>query len=306
MGHRLDTVVARRFPSLSRSYAGQLIRQARVTVNGRPRKGAYLLRKADRVDCDIPALPTPSLLPPEPIPLHVLFEDTHVLAVNKPPGMVVHPAPGHTTGTLVNALLHRCPSIRTVGTPTRPGIVHRLDKDTSGTLVVAKTMLAYDALTRQFKERQVRKDYLALVYGRFEEMAGHVEAPVGRHPVDRKKMSTVSPRGRPAETEWHVRNVLGAVTLLDVRIHTGRTHQIRVHCASMGHPVVGDRRYGGKKGWKNIPSAAARIRLKAVTRQMLHARRLTCTHPETGESMAFESPLPKDMDDLIQALESTV
>jgi 23S rRNA pseudouridine1911/1915/1917 synthase len=302
-GRRLDAVVAARFPFLSRSYAGRLIREARVRVNGTARKVAYIVRNRDTVRCEIPSGQKPPAVEPEPIPLPILFEDDHILVLNKPADLVVHPAPGHKGGTLVNALVHYVPHIRRVGNPDRPGIVHRLDKDTSGILIVAKSTLAHEHLSRQFKERRIDKQYLALVCGTVEQRAGIVRAPIGRHPVDRKKMSTMSPRGRPAETTWRTREAFDSVTLLEVRITTGRTHQIRVHCASMGHPILGDSRYGGKKRWKEASSANLRYLLKSVKRQMLHAWRLTCTHPVSGNRMDFESPMPEDMSSLIQALQ---
>ena len=305
-GRRLDTVLASRLPFLSRSCAGQLIREKRVRVNGTPRKAAYILHYKDSVQGEVPAFPPTPSPEPEPIPLHILFEDDQIIVINKPPGMVIHPAPGHPDRTLVNALIHHCPNIYRGEEPLRPGIVHRLDKDTSGALIVAKTALAYDHLKKQFKNRQVRKQYMALVYGHVDKSTGIVQTPVGRHPVDRKKMSTSAARGRPAETSWRVRMNLDAATLLDVRIRTGRTHQIRVHCADMGHPVVGDFRYGGKKRWKDASSAEARHILKSVKRQMLHAWRLTCSHPSMGHELGFESPIPDDMEGVISALQSSM
>jgi len=307
-GRRLDSVLAARFAFLSRSQANQLIREDRIQVNGTATKAAYLLRPNDSVRGVIPPLPdphSPPLVKPEPISLDILFEDDQIIVLNKPPGVVVHPAPGHADGTLVNALVYHHPDISTVGDPARPGIIHRLDKDTSGTLIVAKTASAHNHLKKAFKHRQVRKQYLALVYGRIEDTTGIIQTPVGRHPVHRKKMSTVSPRGRPAETQWRVRKELDSATLLDVRIRTGRTHQIRVHCADMGHPVVGDIRYGGKKRWKEA-AASEDIRrvLQSVNRQMLHAWRLTCVHPSLGRELCFESPVPEDMAGVIKALQS--
>ena len=302
-GCRLDKVLAARYPLLSRSYVRQLIRQRDILVNDTPAKPAYILRDGDTVRGEISPLPDACHPKPEPIPLHILFEDSHVLVVNKAPGRVVHPAPGHGSATLVNALLHHFPPVCKVGDPARPGIVHRLDKDTSGTLIIAKTNLAYQVLQKQFKDRSVRKRYLALVYGHPDQTAGRIRIPVGRHPVDRKKMSPSIAGGRSAETGWSVHTVLDSSTLLDVHIRTGRTHQIRVHCAAMGHPVVGDRRYGGKRRWKEASDTARGI-LKSAKRQMLHAWRLSCTHPSTGEKLRFESPLPRDMSEMITALKT--
>jgi 23S rRNA pseudouridine1911/1915/1917 synthase len=221
--------------------------------------------------------------------------------INKPPGLVVHSAPGHFSGTLVNALLHHCPDLGAIGAEIRPGIVHRLDKDTSGTLVVAKNAATLEHLAVQFKNRTVIKDYLALVHGEMSADSGTIRLPVGRHPVDRKRMSTHSRKGREAETGWRVVRRLGGFTLLELRLKTGRTHQIRVHCAAIQRPIVGDPVYGRRK------VAADHVEIHAllasVGRQMLHAWRLEIVHPCRGERMAFESPLPEDMGRLIEKLE---
>lgn len=300
-GIRLDVFIAERLPGCSRSFAGQLITGERFKVNGQVRKPAYRLKAGDVVSGSVPP-PAPSGLLPEPIPLHILYEDPDIVVVSKPPGLVVHPAPGHGSGTLVNALLHHCPDLGAIGNEIRPGIVHRLDKDTSGALVVAKNAAALEHLAAQFKNRSVRKDYLALVHGEMAAESGTIRLPVGRHPVDRKRMSTRSRRGREAETGWRVARRLGGFTLLELRLKTGRTHQIRVHCAAIERPVVGDPVYGRSKP----PAAAADLRpLPARTRrQMLHAWRLEIDHPRTGERMRFESPMPEDMQRLIAQLEA--
>jgi len=304
-GRRLDTVVAARLPALSRSYVGRLIRAGHITVNGIRKKPGYVTRPGDIIRCEIPP-PQPITCKPEPIPLSILYEDADLIVLNKPAGLVVHPAPGHRSGTLVNALLYHCGDLKGIGGELRPGIVHRLDKDTSGTLVVAKNDMAHHGLSRQFKNRHVGKRYLALVYGAMKASAGVIDLPIGRHPTHRKKMSTTSRQSRSTETRWQIKESLSGVTLLEVDLKTGRTHQVRVHCAAMGHPVVGDATYGGKKRWKALPSQALQQVLKGVRRQMLHAWTLRFEHPRTGRWMDFDSPLPKDMALLVEALRSLV
>jgi 23S rRNA pseudouridine1911/1915/1917 synthase len=299
-GIRIDVFLAERLPDCSRSFAAQLIAGEHVQVNGQPRKAGYRLKAGDVVSALLPA-PQPCGFQPEPIPLSILYEDPHILVVNKPPGLVVHPAPGHTSGTLVNALLHHCPDLGAIGAEIRPGIVHRLDKDTSGTLVVAKSGAALEHLGAQFKNRSVEKDYLALVHGEMAAESGTIRLPVGRHPVDRKRMSTLSRKGREAETGWRVARRLGGFTLLELRLKTGRTHQIRVHCAAIQRPIVGDPVYGRQKAVAKDPGIQAL--LAPVRRQMLHAWRLRLSHPHTGQSMQFESPMPQDMQELIKKLE---
>jgi 23S rRNA pseudouridine1911/1915/1917 synthase len=215
--------------------------------------------------------------------------------IDKPAGMVVHPAAGHSGGTLVNALLHHCRDLSGIGGVLRPGIVHRLDKGTSGLLVVAKSDEVHRGLSAQFKRHEVKKDYLALVYGDPKTDGGRIEAAVGRHPTDRKRMSTQSRRGRTAVTIWRVRERYGVAALLEVDIETGRTHQIRVHLTDLGYPVVGDRVYGGAGRIRTVGDPAARSRMKALDRQALHAWRLAFTHPVTAEKMKFSSPLPEDV-----------
>jgi 23S rRNA pseudouridine1911/1915/1917 synthase len=300
-GIRLDVFIAERLPDCSRSFAGQLIASERFKVNGQVRKPAYRLKAGDIVTGFIPP-PRPSGLLPEPIPLHILYDDHDIVVINKPPGLVVHPAPGHASGTLVNALLHHCPDLGGIGEELRPGIVHRLDKDTSGSLVVAKNAAALERLAAQFKNRSVRKDYLALIHGEMAAESGTIRLPVGRHPVDRKRMSTHSRKGREAETGWRVARRLGGVTLLELHLKTGRTHQIRVHCAAIQRPIVGDPVYGRVKPLRG--AADLHALLAPVRRQMLHAWRLEIDHPRNGERMRFESPMPEDMEQLIAGLEA--
>jgi 23S rRNA pseudouridine1911/1915/1917 synthase len=303
-GTRLDVFIGERLPRCSRSFAAQLISEDCVRVNGQPKKPGYRLKAGDAVRAHMPP-PRPAGFLPESIPLDILFEDEHIVVVNKQPGLVVHPAPGHYSGTLVNGLLHHCPDLGGIGAELRPGIVHRLDKDTSGTLVVAKNAQALERLAAQFKSRSVRKDYLALVHGGFSEDSGTIRFPIGRHPIDRKRMSTTSRKPREAETRWRLRREFPGVSLLEVGLKTGRTHQIRVHFAAIGHPIIGDPVYGRKKPALSPPGAAdVDDLLAAARRQMLHAWRLGFTHPHGGQALRFESPLPADMERLIKALEA--
>jgi 23S rRNA pseudouridine1911/1915/1917 synthase len=230
------------------------------------------------------------------------------VVINKPPGLVVHPAPGHYSGTLVNGLLYHCPDLGGIGSELRPGIVHRLDKDTSGTLVVAKDGAALEGLNAQFKARTVQKTYLALVHGAMPAAEGTIRLPIGRHPVDRKRMSVASRKTRPAETGWRVRSRFSGFTLLELDLKTGRTHQIRVHCAAVHHPIVGDPVYGKRSTASRSlakPPRSDEINalLTGAHRQMLHAWRLGFVHPYNGLPVHFESPLPEDMQTLIDRLQ---
>ena len=304
---RLDAIVAAHLPDCSRSLAANLIGNHKILVDNQPKKPGYRVKFGEQIHGRIPA-PVAVEYKPESIPLDILYQDSDVVVLNKPAGLVVHPAPGHASGTLVNALLHHCPDLGGIGGEIRPGIVHRLDKDTSGTMVVAKNAAALEALAKQFKDRTVRKTYLALVYGELKKDAGTIDLPIGRHPVHRKQMSTTTRKGRPAETVWQVREQFPGIALLELTLKTGRTHQIRVHCAAMGRPVVGDPIYRNRKLLKKndklsiaIPSPLA-DQLQAIPRQMLHAWRLGFVHPQTGRGMSFESPIPADMQALIDAL----
>jgi len=300
-GVRLDVYLACRDAGLSRSQIRKAVEEGRVLVNGRQVKAGHRLREGEAVDLAIPE-PAPLDVQPEAIPLSVLFEDAHLLVVDKPAGMVVHPAAGHSSGTLVHALLHHCRDLSGIGGVLRPGIVHRLDRDTSGLLLVAKTDGAHRGLTAQFRERSIDKTYLAVVLGAPPADAGEVLLPVGRHPSDRKKMSTRSSRGREAVTRWRVRERFGAATLLEVGLLTGRTHQIRVHLASQGYPVVGDAVYGRSGLLKSVADMETRSILRGMKRQALHAARIAFRHPLQGVSLSFESPLPADMAGLCEAL----
>lgn len=281
-GDRLDRYVARQAAALSRSYVRQLIDAGHILLNGAPTRPAQVVRPGDGVLVQVPP-PTPTALVPEHLPLTIVYEDATTVVVDKPAGMVVHPAPGHASGTLVNALLARYPDMHTSGT-TRPGIVHRLDQGTSGLLVVARTDAAMQALQAQQQARTMGKRYLALVEGPFREPAGLIDAPIGRHPTDRLRQAVVA-TGRAARTRYQVREPLGAYTLLELTLETGRTHQIRVHLAARNRPVVGDPLYGPRR-----PRASF-----GLQRQFLHAYRLGFVLPSTGDWREFAAPLPPDL-----------
>lgn len=287
-GARLDKYLADRVPELSRSAAQRLIHDGRVAVNDEPLKAGYKVRVGDLVVVHLPAGESTEPVA-EAIPLKVVYEDQALIVVDKSAGMVVHPAPGHPSGTLVNALLAYCPELATSG-DDRPGIVHRLDRDTSGLILVAKSEKVRRALQRQFKERRVHKAYLALLDGRLQPAWGRIEAPIGRDPHHRQRMSILS-GGREAITEYHVLErfahvmgpAVGDYTLVEAEPQTGRTHQIRVHFASIGHPLVGDAVYGRQRSRLPVP------------RQFLHACRLGFEHPVTGQRMELEAPIPADL-----------
>ena len=298
-GLRLDVYLSRRDPTLSRSQARRLIDDGDALVDGKAVRASHRLRTGEKVSLRKPP-PVPSEIVPEEIPLDIRFEDDAILVVDKPAGMVVHPAAGNFRGTLVNALQFHCRSLSGIGGVMRPGIVHRLDKGTSGLMVIAKSDEAHRHLSEQFKRRLVSKHYTALVHGNVRQDEGVVDAPVGRHPVERKKMSTASRRGKAALTRWRVLERFGAFTLLAAKIETGRTHQIRVHLSALGHPVVGDSVYGGSK--RLVESPALRAVLKKLSRQALHAGRLSFAHPVTGKEMTFESSPPEDMAEVIRVL----
>jgi 23S rRNA pseudouridine1911/1915/1917 synthase len=301
-GRRLDVAALEILgPDFSRSQVQRLLKEGRITLDGQPARAGAKVRAGQRLAACLPP-PAPDGLAPEPMDLDILYEDSHLIALNKPPGLVVHPAPGHASGTLVHGLIHHCGPLAEVGGRQRPGIVHRLDKDTSGVMVAAKSDAAHRGLVAAFAAGRVAKTYLALVWGAPPE-AGRADAPIGRHPVDRKRMSTRSTRGKPAETRWRlVRRFGGGLSLLRVAIRTGRTHQIRVHLAEAGFPVAGDAVYGGRKR-KAAGSPEVERALAAAGRQMLHAVELGLTHPVEGGSLAFTAPLPADFRAVLRALE---
>jgi len=281
----------------TRSRVQRLINEELVTVNDQHVKAGYKLREGDSVRIVVPP-PSSVDIEPEEIELDIIYEDDHLVVVNKPPGMVVHPAPGNPRGTLVNALLNRYGKLSNGTALERPGIIHRLDKGTSGLIVAARDETTHRHLARQFKDREVRKKYLALARGGFREEDGAISAPVGRHFRERKRMAVTLSGGREAETKYRVLERFEGFTLLEVSPKTGRTHQVRVHLAHVGHPIVGDEVYGGK-----TPSEKRfRNKIKELGRPALHAWRLGFTHPESGERMEFIAPLPGDMEKLIEAL----
>lgn len=289
-GKRLDAWLAEAEPEHSRARWQALIKDGFVTVNGEEVKPNFKLHKHDRVEWKIPEPVSTDVLP-EDIPLNILYEDAHMIVINKPAGLVVHPAAGNESGTLVNALLHHCKDLAGIGGEKRPGIVHRLDKDTSGVMVVAKTEQAMSELARQFKARETGKEYLTIVRGVPYEKHGRVQSHIGRHPIHRKKMAAEVRNGRKAISLYDVVEAFDQASLLRVQIQTGRTHQIRVHMAHIKHPVIGDKLYGR--------AHAGGIQ---ADRQMLHAEKLTLAHPDTGERMHFSAPLPEDMKVLLEAL----
>jgi 23S rRNA pseudouridine1911/1915/1917 synthase len=292
-GERLDRFLAAVPGIATRSHAKQLIAAGRVIVDGATRKSAYLLRGGERIEVDVPA-PEPLALEPEAIPLRVLYEDAELLAIDKPPGMVVHPAPGARRGTLVHALAHRLGTLPAAGDPERPGIVHRLDKDTSGVLIVARTRRAHESLARQFRDRTVEKAYVAVVRGTLASPTGRIDRPIGRHPRERKRMSVHGVRGRAAVTRWTVVERLAGATVVRLVPETGRTHQLRVHLAALGHPIVGDPVYGARR--------AGRGGGPAFPRQALHAEAIGFAHPATGERLTIRAPVPADIQQLIATL----
>ncbi len=299
-GERLDRFLAAAQTDLSRSQLQTLIRDGRVAVNGRPARVSHRVQTGDAITVEMPEAPDHAGLEPEEIALDIVFEDEHLLVVNKPAGMVVHPGAGVTTGTLVHALLHHVPAIRTVGGADRPGIIHRLDKETSGLLLVAKTQRMHRELVDMMRRREVSRVYHALIWRDPRESAGVIEAAVARDQRERKRMTVVTHGGRQAVTHWRVLERYGLATLLEVRLETGRTHQIRVHLAHIRYPVVGDPTYGGRP--KKQLSADDRERslavelLRCLPRQALHAAELAFTHPVTGEERTFTSAIPHDFE----------
>ncbi|HLA77182.1 MAG TPA: RluA family pseudouridine synthase [Vicinamibacteria bacterium] len=299
-GVRLDRWLAGRLPELSRARLQALIEAGHVQLDNGSAKASYRLRSGQTVAILIPE-PEAALPDPEDIPLRVVYQDRHLLVVDKPAGLVVHPGAGQHGGTLVNALLHHVKDLSGVGGVLRPGIVHRLDKGTSGLMVVAKDDETHRALTAQFAGRTVEKEYLALVHGVPARAEGEIKAAIGRDPVHRKKMSVRAPRGREARTRYRLTEALDGAALLRVCISTGRTHQIRVHLASLGHPVAGDATYGGTRTPSSRRSAS-RDALNSLARPALHAARLVFDHPATGARLTFESPWPEDLAGLLEAL----
>lgn len=290
---RLDRWLSEHLTDLSRSRLQKLIEQGFLQLNGKICQDKKVkLKQGDRLHLTIPPV-EPLTLEAEAIPLDILYEDEAIIIINKPAGLVVHPAPGHPQGTLVNALLSHCPNLAGIGGVQRPGIVHRIDKDTTGALVVAKTDQAHQHLQRQIKDKTARREYLGIVYGRPQSLMGTINQSIGRHPLERKKMAVVplEKGGREAVTHWQIIEPLGNYTLMLFRLQTGRTHQIRVHCSFIGHPLLGDPLYSsGRSPGVNLPG------------QMLHAWKLTLEHPLTGEVIEAIAPIPSTFTKLLSVL----
>lgn len=286
-GGRLDIYLAEQ-TGISRSQIQALIRRGAVLVNNRTFTQHYRVKAEDIINLTMPEQETAGLMPEE-IPVEMLYRDEYVVVVNKPANMVVYPAAGHAKGTLMNALAYHCGRLATVGGPLRPGIVHRLDKDTSGVMVIALEDSAYYNLVEQFRQRTIYRKYIALVYGKLRDYSGEISRSIGRSAADRKKMSTTTRRGKSAITRWKILKRLEGTTMVEVFLGTGRTHQIRVHLASIGHPVAGDKTYGKKT------ELELNRKVVIIPRQMLHAEVLGFKHPVTDEYLEFSSPLPEDM-----------
>lgn len=285
---RLDSYLTRALADISRSRIQKLLKAGLVTVNGRPEKASYRVKDGELITVFIPEAES-SAIEPEPIAIDIIYSDEDLMVINKPAGLVVHPGAGNRSGTLVNALLFHCRDLSGIGGVERPGIVHRLDKDTSGLLVVAKNDFAHLSLAKQLKDRTLSRTYTALVHGEVKENEGRIDAPIGRDPRNRKRMAVV-PTGRPAVTWYFVRERFDGFTLLTVRLGTGRTHQVRVHLSFVGYPIVGDPVYGPRKTAFDLKG------------QLLHASSISFQHPRTGEWVTFEAPLPERFEQVLSRL----
>lgn len=289
-GIRIDRYLSEKNAELSRSYLQKLLKEQGITVNGREVKANYKVQAGDEIRISLPDLSEPDILP-EDIPLDILYEDEDVMVVNKPKGMVVHPSAGHTSGTLVNAILFHCQgNLSGINGVMRPGIVHRIDKDTTGALLICKNDVAHRDLAEQLKEHSIKRRYRAIVSGNLKDDEGTVEGPIGRHPVDRKKMAINYKNGKEAITHYKVLERFGNATYIECRLETGRTHQIRVHMTSIGHPLLGDEVYGSGKNPYHLQG------------QALHAMALGFVHPRTGEYLEFTAPLPEYFTNLLEKL----
>ncbi len=307
-GQRIDITLANLLPELSRSGIANLIRSQRIRIESFRVKPSYKLKGGEQVEVYLES-PVKSSKPiAQPIALNILHEDQDIIVIDKAAGMVVHPAPGNYENTLVNALLHHFPELNRTGLVERPGIVHRLDKETSGVMVVAKNQFSLNHLAAQFQKRTLIKKYLALVWGVPFKRYGTVTNPIGRHPTDRKKMSIHSRRGRDAMTLWKIKEDFDQMSLLELELKTGRTHQIRVHCATIDHPIVGDPLYGGggKKSAGILRSVSQDVvaQIRSIRRQMLHAWQLTIVHPRSQATLTFQAPVPSDMETVLKTLTS--
>lgn len=303
---RIDKFLSFHNSTLSRSFIQRLIDKGSITVSGKTVKSSYKLRSGDYIKIEIPQL-EPLSVKPEPIPLDIVYEDESVIVINKPAGMVVHPAAGNYSGTLVNALLYHCKNtLSGIGGVERPGIVHRLDKDTSGLLMAAKNDFTHHHLSKQLKDRTIVRKYLALVRGDIKEDSKKIEMTIGRHVSDRKKMSVKTKKGRVAITEFNVIERFGDYTLLEVKLKTGRTHQIRVHLSAIGHPVAGDRVYGGRQKTDDRRQKTEVRSQISIPRQMLHAAILGFIHPKTGKYLEFNVSISDDMKGILNFLRGKV
>jgi len=300
-GNRLDAFLAAQIDGWSRARLQRLIEDEDVLVNGKPGKASYKLRTGDEIEVELTPPPATSFTP-EDIPLNIVFEDDSLIVVNKPAGLVVHPAAGIHTGTLANALAYHFEQLSTRAGEIRPGIVHRLDKDTSGLMVVAKNESTHESLADQFRAREVFKSYVALVHGVVKQSSGRIEQPIARDPRTRIRMAVV-PAGRGALSLYKVRRSFKSFTLLDVELKTGRTHQIRVHLSWLKHPVVGDEVYGGGRD-KTVQDVRLRAAIRKLQRQFLHAERLGFRHPSSGESLQFVAPLPEELENLLAEVDA--
>jgi 23S rRNA pseudouridine1911/1915/1917 synthase len=299
---RIDTYLASSVREITRSRIQGLVKEGLVSVNRKPVKASYRLRPGDQIELQIPPARI-YRLQPEPVEISSIYEDPSLIVLNKPPGLVVHPAPGHVKGTLVHGLLHHSKDLSGIGGFLRPGIVHRLDKDTSGVMVVAKNDRAHISLARQFKSGEVRKRYMSIIHGSFPSEEGKIDLPIGRHPKKRKEMAIQKDRGRRAVTFWErVEDFGEEFSLLALTPRTGRTHQIRVHLSHAGHPILGDCLYGHGRNWRKRRFPPGEKENVQVRRQMLHAEKLGFKHPETGQYCEFEAALPGDMVSVIKML----
>ena len=300
---RLDVFITSRVPDLTRSAVRRLIEMNRVTVDNESGKPSQKLKGGEQVVIEIPP-PTPGVPAAQEIPLEILYEDSDLIVLNKPAGMSVHPGAGNPDGTVVNALLAHCDDLSGIGGEIRPGIVHRIDKDTTGVIVVAKNDRSHLGLAEQFKEHTIKRVYVALVYGSPKTDKGRIESAIGRHPVDRKKMSGSARHGKHSVTHWKVTGRFGPVSVVELRLETGRTHQIRVHLSEAGFPLLGDPVYGGAGRLSCVKDSKLRALIGALSRQALHARTLGFIHPLTGTYMEFTTPVPEDMQRIMDYLEN--
>ncbi len=297
---RLDSYLRQRLTPVSRAAIQRLITSGHIQVDGRPAKPSHPPRAGEQIDIHWPKA-QPADAAAQDIPLDILFEDADLLVLNKPPGLVVHPSPGHVEGTLVNALLHHCRGkLSGIGGIARPGIVHRLDRDTSGCMVAAKNDLTHAALAAQFSSRKVDKIYYAIVCGRLSPDHGQIQAAIARHPTHRKRMAVTDGTGRPARTDFRVLERFELATLVEATLHTGRTHQVRVHLKHIGHPIVGDLTYGNRQNQR-----LGELAHWSPQRQLLHAYRLAFHHPRTGQRIVLEAPLPADFIEILNALRTS-